>query len=54
MTAKKIPYLLENQDGATQLIIDGKPFLMLAGELHNSSSSSLVYMDGVWGPSARL
>jgi len=24
-----------------ELMVDGKPFLMLAGELHNSSSSSL-------------
>ena len=27
-----------------QLIVDGKPFLILGGELHNSSSSSLEYM----------
>jgi hypothetical protein len=26
----------------------GKPFLMLAGELHNSSASSLEYMEPMW------
>jgi len=33
---------------ATQLIVDGKPFLVLAGELHNSSATSLEYMKPVW------
>jgi hypothetical protein len=31
---------LETRHGARQLIVDGKPFLILGGELHNSSSSS--------------
>lgn len=31
-----------------QLIVDGKPFIMIAGELHNSSASSIAYMDGLW------
>ena len=39
---------LEQRGSATQLIVDGKPFLMLAGELHNSSSSSLDYMKPLW------
>ncbi|MCC7173755.1 MAG: DUF5597 domain-containing protein [Bryobacterales bacterium] len=39
---------LQKQGTATQLIVDGKPFLMLAGELHNSSSSSLEYMQPIW------
>jgi hypothetical protein len=42
-----IPHL-EKQGTATRLIVDGKPFLMLAGELHNSSSSSLDYMRPLW------
>ncbi len=42
-----IPYLAK-KGSATQLIIDGKPFLALAGELHNSSSSSLEYMKPIW------
>jgi hypothetical protein len=40
---------LEKRGAATQLIVDGKPFLMLSGELHNSSSSSLEYMKPIWG-----
>lgn len=33
---------------ATQFILDGQPYLMLAGELHNSSSSSVEYMEPIW------
>ncbi len=39
---------LEKRGAATQLVVDGKPFLMLSGELHNSSSSSLKYMKPIW------
>src|SRR5208283_2581566 len=39
---------LEKRGAATQLIVDGKPFLMLSGELYNSSSSSLEYMKPLW------
>jgi Domain of unknown function (DUF5597)/Beta-galactosidase len=39
---------LEKRGHATQLIVDGKPFLILGGELHNSSSSSTAYMKPVW------
>jgi hypothetical protein len=39
---------LDRHGNATQLIVDGKPFLILGGELHNSSSSSLEYMKPVW------
>jgi len=39
---------LETRGAATQLIVDGEPFLMLSGELHNSSSSSLDYMKPIW------
>ena len=42
-----IPHL-SKQGAATQLMVDGKPFLMLAGELHNSSSSSTEYMKPIW------
>jgi len=42
-----IPHL-EKRGTTTQLIVDGKPFLMLAAELHNSSSSSLEYMRPIW------
>jgi hypothetical protein len=30
------------------LIVDGKPFLALAGELYNNSATSLEYMSAVW------
>src|SRR5215469_6994137 len=48
--APKAPNLphLEKRGQATQLIVDGKPFLVLGGELHNSSSSSLLYMKPIW------
>jgi len=36
---------LEKRGATTQLIVDGKPYLILGGELHNSSSSSLEYME---------
>src|SRR5271170_140192 len=39
---------LETRGSTTQLIVDGKPFLMLSGELHNSSASSLDYMKPIW------
>jgi len=39
---------LEKRGSATQLIVDGKPFLILGGELHNSTSSSLDYMKPIW------
>lgn len=42
-----IPHL-EKHGTATQLIVDGKPLLMLAAEVHNSSGSSLDYMRSVW------
>jgi hypothetical protein len=42
-----IPHLAK-QGNVTQLIVDGRPFLALAGEVHNSSSSSLEYMKPVW------
>lgn len=35
-------------NGHPVLMVDGKPFIMLAGEVHNSSSSSLAYMEQVW------
>ncbi|KFZ11679.1 hypothetical protein V502_07462 [Pseudogymnoascus sp. VKM F-4520 (FW-2644)] len=33
---------------APQLIVDGKPFLILGGELQNSSMTSARYMETVW------
>jgi len=42
-----IPHL-EKHGAATQLVVDGKPFLILGAELFNSSSSSLDYMRLIW------
>jgi beta-galactosidase GanA len=39
---------LRKQGTAIQLIVDGKPFLVLGGELHNSSASDLNYLGGLW------
>jgi beta-galactosidase GanA len=39
---------LRKQGDATQLIVDGRPFLILGGELGNSSASSLEYMKPFW------
>nr|MBP8976941.1 DUF5597 domain-containing protein [Bacteroidota bacterium] len=41
------PHLMKN-GSATQLIVHDKPFLMLAGELGNSSASNLNYMQPIW------
>ena len=39
---------LKKQNTTTQLIINGKPFLILGGELGNSSFTSLEYMEPAW------
>jgi hypothetical protein len=46
-TIKPIP-TLEKRGEAVQLIVDGKPFLVLGGELHNSSASTAVYMEPIF------
>src|SRR6185436_17170629 len=48
------PPYLRKQGSATQLIVDDKPFLVLAGELGNSTSSNLEYMRPVWPKLASL
>jgi purine nucleoside phosphorylase len=45
--SQSIPHL-EKRGNVTQLIVDGKPFLMLGGELHNSSMGSVEYMRPIW------
>lgn len=43
-----IPHL-RPQGTATQLLVEGKPFIVIGGELHNSSASCLDYMERqVW------
>ena len=40
--------LVKNEHGSWQLIVNGKPFIMLAGELHNSSASTTEYLNSLW------
>jgi len=47
ISSSSIPHL-EKRGKATQLIVDGRPFLILAGELTNSASSSMEYMEPYW------
>jgi beta-galactosidase GanA len=39
-----IPHLAK-RGSVTQLMLDNEPFLMIAGELHNSSASTIEYME---------
>jgi len=41
----QLPHLKKNEHGATQLMVHGKPFLMLAGEANNSSGSHAPHME---------
>jgi hypothetical protein len=46
-SSKPIPHL-QKKGSSSQLIVDGKPFLILGGETGNSSSSSSDYMNPIW------
>ncbi|MFY0627060.1 MAG: DUF5597 domain-containing protein [Reichenbachiella sp.] len=50
--SQSLPFLKKGEL-KTQLIVDGKPFLMLAGELSNSVSGSLKHMEGGDNPLPR-
>ena len=41
------PHLIHT-NGISQLLVDGHPFLILGGELGNSSASSMAYMKPIW------
>ncbi len=45
---------LRKQGSARQLIVNGSPFLVIGGELHNSSSADLAYMKPIWNRMADL
>lgn len=49
---KSLPHL-EKRGGAVQLVVNNEPFLMLAGELHNSSAGSAHYMRPIWNRLAK-
>ena len=42
-----IPHL-QKRGTTTQLIVDGKPFLALAGELNNDSATNVEYVNRLW------
>lgn len=42
-----LPYLLKTGN-VTQFMVNDKPYLMLAGELHNSSMGGFAYMRPIW------
>ena len=44
---RPLPCLRATATGA-QLIVDGRPVLLLGGQLHNSSPSSPEYMEPIW------
>src|SRR5271157_4175810 len=46
-SASEIPHLRKHGT-ATQLIVDGKPFLALAGELSNNGATNVAYMKPLW------
>ena len=41
----ELPHFEKNPHGATQLMVHGKPFLMIAGETNNSSGSHIPHME---------
>ncbi|MDZ7876223.1 MAG: DUF5597 domain-containing protein [Saprospiraceae bacterium] len=43
-----LPHLTK-KGNTTQLIVDGKPFIILGGELGNSSATTPQYMQPIWG-----
>ncbi len=52
-SAQEIPHLVK-QGTATQLIVDGKPFLALAGELDNDASTDLDNLQPIWPMLVRM
>ena len=53
--AQTAPLPQIRQSGAVkQFFVDDKPFIMLSGELHNSSPSSIEYMRPIWDKLATL
>ncbi len=50
---KELPEIRKDKLGRASFYVDGSPFIALAGELHNSSASSLRYMDETVWPALR-
>jgi hypothetical protein len=51
--AQDIPHL-KKTNNATQLIVNKEPFLMIAGEVHNSSASTIEYMEPLFPKLKRM
>lgn len=45
---------LRVHDSYAELLVDGEPFLIRGGELHNSTTGSILYMDQHWTPIKEL
>lgn len=45
---------LQKKGVTTRLIVNGEPFLMLGGELGNSSASDMAYMKPIWPKLAKM
>ena len=45
---------IETRGDRQVLTVDGQPFALLAGEVHNSDSSSLAYMEHIWDIAGQL
>lgn len=43
----QVSQLRQTKNGM-RLYVEGKPFIILGGELHNSSTGSATYMSGIW------
>lgn len=50
MPMKKTIEIKKDEKGFGTLYVNDEPFLILGGELHNSSSSNLQYMKSKYGP----
>lgn len=47
MKTQTIPHIT-NVNGHPVLMVQGQPFILLAGEVHNSDASSPAYMEKIW------
>ena len=47
LPAQPAPHI-EKTDGVARLVVEGRPFLAIAGESSNSASGSLGYMESIW------
>lgn len=46
--AQKLPQIIKSEKGDFQILVHGKPFLMLGGELSNSATSDVGEMTPIW------